>query len=744
MSAHDGQQSAQAQVPIAQAIASTLQLALQHEQDLDVAAAGFAAGTPNATASQFRGWVATVRALQRYPELIGIAQLALVPAASLPAFSARAALDPPGPLGGDGILTVTPTEARPFYCLALGSVTRPGDPVGPAGLDYCASALGPALLATRDSGQDAYLPYGSGPTQNLAVGSAIYAGGDAPATVAERRATFVGWTGSQISPTVLLDSALVGHPGTSIGFRYGTGPEAVTYRAGHAPTGSPTHTVGLGNGWYVLTSARVASGAVLANDNSVELLFGGIAISVLMSLLIVALGTGRSRALWLMRKRTAQLEYQAFHDSLTGLPNRALILDRLQQMMLRLRRDSEPVSALFLDLDNFKDVNDTLGHAAGDRLLVLVAKRLIGIVREGDTVGRFGGDEFVVLVGGGSLPSGPEDVAERILDVMVAPFELDPNDSPVTISLSIGVAQGLRTKPEDLLRNADIALNRAKAAGKHHAVVFASPMQEAVDARRALELDLRGAIVGQQFFAMYQPTVDISSGIVTGAEALLRWRHPKRGLVGPAGFVPALESTGLIVPVGRWVLDQACHQGAAWQQDGHPLAISVNISANQLESGHLVDEVRASLASSGFSADLLILELTESILMRDVRSTIDQLHHLKATGIRISIDDFGTGYSSLAYLRKFPIDILKIDQTFVAAIADTRESAAIVHTLVQLGKVLGLETVAEGVETVDQWSRLRAEDVDKGQGYLFARPLEVAALSHMLSSSESCPVVKTG
>ena len=229
--------------------------------------------------------------------------------------------------------------------------------------------------------------------------------------------------------------------------------------------------------------------------------------------------------------------------------------------------------------------------------------------------------------------------------------------------------------------------------------------------------------------------MDIGTGSVTGVEALLRWHHPQRGVVGPAEFIPALESTGLIVPVGRWVLEEACRQGATWVAAGHSLAVSVNISATQLEGGHLVDDVRAALASSGFRADLLILELTETILMRDVEATVDQLHRLKETGIRISIDDFGTGYSSLAYLRKFPIDILKIDQTFVAAIADTRESAAIVHTLVQLGKILGLETVAEGVETIDQWSRLRTENVDKGQGYLFARPLDVSALDHMLSAS---------
>ncbi len=731
---HDAQQSVQAQAPVSLAIASTLQLALQHEQDLDVGAVGFMAGTPGASATQFRQWVASVRAFERYPELVGIAEVSLIPAAGLPAFAARDAADPPGPLSAGDTLSVIPAGVRPFYCLETGSVTRPGSPIGPAGFDYCASTLGPALLTARDTGQDAYLPYYSGTTRNLAIGSAIYSGGAQPATVAARRAAFIGWTGSQISPRVLLDEALVGHPKTAIGFRFGTGPGAATFSAGHAPAGSRTSTVDLHNGWYVLTSSQITSGSVLDNDNAVIVLLGGLTISLLMALLILTLGTGRARAMWLMRKRTAQLEFQAFHDSLTGLPNRALILDRLEQMMLRLRRERAPVSALFLDLDNFKDVNDTLGHAAGDQLLVLVANRLTSILREGDTVGRFGGDEFVILVDGESLSAGPELVAQRILDVMMPPFELASGDTPVTISVSIGIAEGLRAKPEDLLRDADIALRRAKAAGKRHSVVFASPMQDAVDARRTLERDLRTAVSGRQFFVVYQPTVDIGTGIITGVEALLRWRHPQRGVVGPVNFVPALESTGLIVPVGRWVLDEACRQGAAWMQAGHHLSISVNISANQLDGGHLVDDVRASLESSGFRADLLILELTETILMRDVRATVDQLHRLKATGIRISIDDFGTGYSSLAYLRKFPIDILKIDQSFVAAIADTRESAAIVHTLVQLGKVLGLETVAEGIETIDQWSRLRAEDVDRGQGYLFARPLDVPALDHMLSA----------
>ena len=735
----DAAQSDQAESASSVSIASTLQLALQHEQDLAISSGSFVAGAPDASATAYRTWVTSERALQRYPELNGIAAITLVPTAGLAAFAARESADPAGPLGGAGTLVVSPAGARPYYCLETGSVTRPGTLVGGAGIDYCDSAIGPALLLARDSGKETYLPYGSGADRDLAVGTAIYQGGVEPTTVAARRATFLGWTGSQIAPAVLMDAALAGHPATELTFRYGTGPLAAVFTAGHAPLGARTTTVDLHNGWFVATAAATTGGAVLGNQNSRAVLLGGILISLLLALLIYTLGTGRSRAVLLVRNRTEQLRHQAYHDALTGLPNRVLILDRLEQMMLRSRREDAKVGALFLDLDNFKDVNDTLGHATGDQLLVLVANRLTQVLREGDTVGRLGGDEFVVLIDGQSLDHGPTLAAQRILDVMAQPFLLDATEAPVTVAASIGIAEGVRPHPEDLLRDADIALNRAKAAGKHRTVIFAPRMQDAVDAHRSLEVDLRGALAAGQFFVLYQPIFELESGRISGVEALIRWRHPVRGVVGPAEFIPMLESTGLIVPVGRWVLDEACRQGAAWQAVGHDLSVSVNLSAHQLEDGQLVEDVRQSLASSGFTPDRLVLELTETILMHDVPSTIEQLAHLKSTGVRISIDDFGTGYSSFAYLRKFPIDILKIDQAFVATIADTWESAAIVHTLVQLGKVLGLEIVAEGIETEDQRSRLRSEEVDLGQGYLFARPLESAVIDHFLEMPVTAP-----
>ena len=264
-------------------------------------------------------------------------------------------------------------------------------------------------------------------------------------------------------------------------------------------------------------------------------------------------------------------------------------------------------------------------------------------------------------------------------------------------------------------------------------------MQASVDHHRALEVDLQGALEGEQFFLMYQPTVDLSTGAFTGVEALLRWRQPERGVVQPNDFIPALESSGLIIPVGAWVLHEACRQGAIWQNHGYRFTVSVNISAKQLERDRLVTDVREAISMSGFDANQLILELTETALMHDSGSTLSRLMLLKALGVRVAIDDFGTGYSSLAYLRQFPIDILKIDRSFVSGIADSRESAALVHTLVQLGKVLGIETIAEGVETNDQRSRLEIENVDTGQGFLFARPLAVADLDRLLLDSAGKP-----
>jgi len=431
-----------------------------------------------------------------------------------------------------------------------------------------------------------------------------------------------------------------------------------------------------------------------------------------------------------------QVRRQALHDGLTGLPNRALILDRAEQMLASGHRDARPVAAFFLDLDNFKKVNDTLGHGAGDELLKAVGARLAAATRASDTVGRLGGDEFVVLAQGSSLDGGPELVAARLLDVLSKPFELPGFEGiPVTISASIGIATGQRRSAGDLLRDADTALYRAKADGKGRAVVFESFMQSEVLDRLELELDLRAGLC-EQFVTVYQPMFDLASLKTTGAEALLRWNHPTRGLVQPDEFIPILEDTGMILEAGRWVLHEACMEGARWLRAGRPFIVSVNLSMRQLESDVLVDDVRDALAASGLDPSLLVLEVTETALMRDADAAVARLGRLKKLGLRIAVDDFGTGYSSLAYLKQFPVDILKIDRTFIASIGESPAALAIVQAFVQLGHALGLETLAEGIEDPQQLERLRAEGCGSGQGFLLAKPMDAAAVEAFLTDRD--------
>jgi diguanylate cyclase (GGDEF)-like protein len=428
-----------------------------------------------------------------------------------------------------------------------------------------------------------------------------------------------------------------------------------------------------------------------------------------------------------LSRRQDELAFLATHDPLTGLPNRTLILDRVEQMLVRSRRSRTPVAALFVDLDNFKSINDTLGHGAGDRLLKAVAARLGAAIRETDALGRLGGDEFVVIAEGMSLAAGPELIAERLLAALEQPFRLDgPDTTRLAVSASVGIAMGDRESADELLRDADIAMYRAKWEGKNRYVVFESAMQDAVQSRMELEMDLREAVETDQFFLVYQPTFDLQSMSPTGVEALLRWNSPKRGVVQPDDFVQLLEETGMIVEVGRWVLREACHQSAAWRAAGHAIGMSVNVSARQLETDEFVDHVREALAESGLEPGTLTLEITETTIMRDAQRTVRRLAAIKALGVRIAIDDFGTGYSSLSHLQQFPVDALKIDRSFIARLTQSPEGETLIRTLVQLGKAMSIETLAEGIEHHGELSLLQDELCDSGQGFLFARPLDAS------------------
>jgi diguanylate cyclase (GGDEF)-like protein len=426
-----------------------------------------------------------------------------------------------------------------------------------------------------------------------------------------------------------------------------------------------------------------------------------------------------------LARRQQELVFMATHDALTGLPNRTLILDRAEQLIARARRERQLCAALFVDLDGFKAVNDGLGHRAGDELLRSVAARLESTIREADTLGRLGGDEFVILADGIALAAGPELVAERILDALKEPFEIDDaHHGRIAITASIGIALADGHSAADLLRDADIAMYRAKLAGKNRYIVYETGMQDQVHTRIELEMDLREALSNEQFYVVYQPMFDLDGLAPIRMEALLRWHRPNELPAGPDQFVPLLEESGLIADVGRWVLREACECCANWAREGLDIGVAVNVSAIQLEHDQFVRDVADALAESGIDASSLTIEITETALMRDADKTAERLRAIKALGVRLSIDDFGTGYSSLAYLQRFPVDELKIDRSFVSQIESTAQRDALIRTFVQLGRSLKIETIAEGIEDHAQLERLQAEHCDVGQGFLFARPME--------------------
>jgi diguanylate cyclase (GGDEF)-like protein len=716
-------------------IASTLKLAIQHEDDLILGGVAFVfagADVDGVSNTEFVRWANSMHVLERYPELQDFGDAVIVPASQLAAFEAKAVADPWAPLGPNGTFQIVPEGNRAFYCFGRVGMVRNAEVGAPAGFDFCASELGSALLAARDTGQGSYEPFTVGKTLELGVQLPAYRGGAVPATLEARRAAFLGWFGTSIVPKVLLDRALEGHPNTVVTFQYHQGSSNATFRSGVVPLDAHSVTMDLRNGWTVKTFGVVAASGVFANGNALALLIAGLALSLLFGALVFVLGTGRARALRLVGERTGELRHQALHDALTGLPNRALIMDRIEQLLARNRRQGTMGAALYVDLDEFKNVNDSLGHETGDRLLVAAAARLEGTLREADTIGRMGGDEFIVLIDGASLEASPILVAERLLDVMRQPFELDGATMPLIVSASIGIAMGDRASPGDLLRDADVALYQAKAAGKNRYEIFHPEMQTGISQRIELEFDLRSALEGEQFRLVYQPIYNLEDLSLVGVEALLRWEHPTQGVVQPDEFIPILEQTGQIREVGRWVLLQACEQMAAWHARGDTLDVSVNVSARQLDNDGLIEHIREALRVSGLDATSLIIEVTETALMRNADATARRLQAIKELGIRIAVDDFGTGYSSLAYLRQFPVDCLKIDRMFTNAITTSPESKALIGTLVQLGKDLGLKTLAEGVETIGEMDHLRSKHVDEAQGFLLARPLDPQTLETQL------------
>jgi diguanylate cyclase (GGDEF)-like protein len=435
-------------------------------------------------------------------------------------------------------------------------------------------------------------------------------------------------------------------------------------------------------------------------------------------------------------KRVEHIRQLAFHDELTGLPNRGLFMERLEQALIRSRRRRGHVAVLYLDLDRFKTINDSLGHTAGDQLLVTVGERLRHCLRDEDTASRLGGDEFAILAH--CDRAGAIEIAVRVLAAMEPSFIIEDREVSAAASIGIALDRGGRADAGGMLRDADTAMYRAKFGAGNAFVVFEPSMHAAAIARIDLEADLRRALLCDEMRLDYQPIVRLADGEVIGLEALIRWHHPQRGIMNPLDFIPLAEETGQIAPLGRWIVREACEQARRWQQSDarlDHLSISVNVSPRQLQDGRFVQDVADALTVSGLDPSDLVLEITEGAVMADAESAIRQLHALRALGISLAIDDFGTGHSSLALLRRLPVDILKVDKMFVDTIVTDPVAAAFLETIVRMGEILSLSVIVEGIESAAQVALIAGCGGALGQGYQLGRPMNVAAIDELLADA---------
>ncbi len=764
-------QTQQAFTQQASGIAASVTKALQRDADLTTATRAVVEQNPSLNNAQLASWF-TALTPSGLTDASGVVHIEKLTPTQYYYFRVAIAADPTSAASAGAPFTITPSSATPPYCLTRllavrASLRSTADLALPPGLDWCSTSADAALSASGASGQleaakllgtdegrvlgitsQAGTAPGNAAIETLqslnhAFGSTVVIlaplyGGPTPSTAAGRAAALQGWVGGIFDTSKILSGAVGGDRDLDVtlsGVNPGSGRQVVATADTTNTAGGLVDTIPMTAGprWFVTVRQSLVSGT--ATGNTRGLVVGGlVALATLILFFVLrALVVSRRRALDESAEQSGELHHMALHDVLTGLPNRSLVIDRADQMLVRSRRTQLPTAALMLGIDRFKEFNDVHGHQTGDELLLAIADRLKSVLREADTVGRVLGDEFIVLTDGASLAAGPELVAERILEVVREPFYLGEGHlEPYTVTASVGVALGPRVDAEHLLQDSESALAQAKEAGRDRYAVLGQDMPQAIETRQAFENELRSAVATDQFFLRYQPIFDIDTRSTTGVEALLRWQHPTRRVIPPDHFLPLLEETGLIVPLGRWVLKEACRQGAALHRSGYLITMSVNLSARQLESDTLLTDVGDALTASGFAPSALVLEITETTIMHDTALMVDRLVALKGLGVRIAIDDFGTGYSSLAYLRQFPIDILKIDRSFISSLATTRDSSMLIHTLVQFGKTLGLETIAEGIEEEGQIDPLLAEQCETGQGFLYGRPLSPTQLDIFL------------
>jgi diguanylate cyclase (GGDEF)-like protein len=705
-------------------IASAVGLAISHEEELRTSAATYLSHNSDGSAAEFRAWAKWARALRGHPALESLSLVSLVRTPELAAFRDRVAgREAKSPSASTA---ATSGKAPAYQCLTAGSISRSSLGQPSSGLDYCAN--GSALLGTRDTTFSGYESVSAARGAGLETLTPVYRGSVPPKTGAGRRAAFVGWVREVLAPRVLLEQALNGESADALRLRHESGTLDASFTLDTPTSGAQTRASELHHGWTLLTYGPHVSAGIFDDGDALALLGLGLLASLEAAALVLSFGRRRP-ALAAAPAPAAPAPREDLYDSLTSLPNRGLSLDRAERMLARAGRNSAiMVGALFVDVDWFKDVNDKLGEEAGDQLLKIVAERLDNVVRTHDTVGRYAGDEFIVLVESAANGMRLDSLARRIIEALHKPIELEGFGPSFCMTASIGVAFGRYATPEDLLRDAHMALFAAKAAGKDRYTLFNANMRSVIEGRGVLEIDLNTALQDNQFSLLYQPVYDLSSRRVVAMEALLRWEHPTKGEIAPNDFIPLAEESGLIVPIGRWVLEEACARAAAWNVAGHRVAIAVKVSANQLNRDGLATDVRRALQQSGLDPSLLALEIAETTVMLDKDAASRRLEELKSLGVKIAVDDFGSGYAYRSDLQSMPIDYLKVDRASLAASEDEDYRSWLLEAILVFGRDLSLTVIAKGVESQEQVAALQAMGCSMAQGYFMGEPTPIESV----------------
>jgi diguanylate cyclase (GGDEF)-like protein len=723
------------------AIASTLRLGIQRQEELTVAAATYFAANPKASPAEFGTWVRWARTRHRYPELDALGLL--------PAFQPAPPIhsSPVSSLGSS-----TPASPSTFSSSpTLDKSTSAPVSIAPVKPALIPVKVSPALEQSRDTGLSVYKAIAAGKRVALAVDTPVYRGNVTPHSVFGRRAAIVGWLREVLVPGAMLGAVLEGHPGYALTLQYsgasanGASPSSLVFTSGTARSGAQSTTSGLHDGWTVTNFGPTTGASVLTDNHAYTVLTAGILLSALLGLLVFALGNTTPRAPVSTPEPAPTGEpppREDLYDALTGLPNRTLTLDRAERMIARAGRDSGMLAgALFVDVDRLKDVNEKLGQAASDQLLRIVGERLEVVVRAHDTVGRLGGDEFVVLVESAARGVRLDSLAQRMIEALHQPIELDDFGPSFVLTASIGVAFGRYATVDDLLRDAHLALASAKAAGKDRYTLFNANMRTIIEGRAVLEAELNTALAENQFFLLYQPIYDLNTRRAVGLEAQIRWTHPTQGVLAPRDFIPLSEETGLIVPIGRWALEQACTQAAAWNVTrgsaaggNGPVGISVKVSAHQLNRAGFATDVQRALQQSGIEPSLLTLEISEGTVMRDLAAAAERLTQIKRLGVRVAIDEFGSGgYAHHTELRAVPLDSLRVDRNSLAESEDEAYRSWLLEAIMAVGREHSLTVTATGIETDEQLSALQAMGCTMAQGALLGKPAPAEAVASILN-----------